>query len=343
MKALVLTAASTFEFADVPVPLAGPGEVLIDVKACGICGSDIHGMDGRSGRRIPPIVMGHEAAGVIAALGENTGDWMVGDRVTFDSTEFCGECEECLRGEFNLCAKRRVLGVSCADYRRPGCFAEQVVLPVRILHRIPDSLSFEKAAFAEPVAIALHAVNLVPESFDEPAIVVGSGLIGLLVIQALKARGWSRVIAVDLDDARLELAKQLGATDTFSAKQDGLADHLRDVCGGDGARLAFEVVGASASVDLAIRSVCKGGTVVLVGNVQASVPMPLQEVVTRQIRLQGSCACAGEYPEAIRRIGDGSIKVEPMLTAVAPLVEGAGWFARLANNTEGLLKVVLKP
>ncbi|MES2477325.1 MAG: galactitol-1-phosphate 5-dehydrogenase [Verrucomicrobiota bacterium] len=343
MKALLLTAPSTFEFTEMPAPQPGPGEVLIDIRACGICGSDIHGMDGRSGRRIPPIVMGHEAAGVIAATGEGITEWIIGDRVTFDSTEFCGECEECLRGNFNLCSNRKVLGVSCTDYRRHGCFAEQVVLPARILHRLPDSLSFEKAAFAEPVAIALHAVNLAPESFDEPAIVIGAGLIGLLVIQALKARGWSSIIAVDLDDSRLELAKQLGASLTFSAKEEILAARLREVCGGDGARVAFEVVGAAAPVDLAIRSVCKGGTVVLVGNLQASVPMPLQEVVTRQISLRGSCACAGEYPEAIRRIEDGSIQVEPLLSAAVPLSDGGEWFARLANNTEGLLKVVLKP
>ncbi len=343
MKALLLTAPSTFEFAEIPSPPVARGEVRIDVQACGICGSDIHGMDGRSGRRIPPIVMGHEAAGIISELGEGVGDWEIGERVTFDSTEFCGECEECGRGNFNLCANRRVLGVSCADYRRHGCFAEQVVLPTRILHRIPESLSFEKAAFAEPVAIALHAVNLAPPIFGEPVVVIGAGLIGLLVIQALKARGWAQVIAVDLDDSRLALARQLGASLTFSANQENLAAHLREICGGDGAGTAFEVVGAAAPVELAIRSVRKGGTVVLVGNLQPSVPLPLQEVVTCQITLKGSCACAGEYPEAIRRIEDGSIQVEPLLSAIVPLADGAVWFSRLVKNTEGLLKVILKP
>ena len=163
------------------------------------------------------------------------------------------------------------------------------------------------------------------------------------MVQALKARGWQTVIAVDLEDSRLVLAKQLGAFQTFSAKQENLAAHLREVCGGDGAQVAFEVVGAAAPVDLAIRSVRKGGTVVLVGNLQASVPMPLQEVVTRQITLRGSCACAGEYPEAIRRIEDGTIQVEPLLSATAPLAEAAGWFARLADNKEGLLKVIIQP
>src|SRR5436190_11551779 len=229
MKALTLTAPSTFEFGDAPTPQPARGQVLVDIKACGICGSDLHGMDGRSGRRIPPIIMGHEAAGEISALGEGVAGWRVGDRVTFDSTEYCGECPDCKAGFVNLCKNRRVLGVSCGDYRRHGCFAEQVALPQHILFKLPDALGYEKAAFAEPVSIALHAVNLAPKpntgspamtTRQECAVVVGSGLIGLLVLQALKARGWKRVYAVDLDDARLALAKQLGAEDVFNAKQE---------------------------------------------------------------------------------------------------------------------------
>ena len=166
MKALVLTAPSTFDWADFPEPAPAPGQVLIDLRACGICGSDIHGMNGLSGRRIAPIIMGHEAAGTISAIGANVTGWNIGDRVTFDSTEFCGECPSCLTGNVNLCSDRKVLGVSCADYRRHGCFAEKIALPTRILHRIPDDLSFEHAAFAEPVAIALHAVNLAPPATE---------------------------------------------------------------------------------------------------------------------------------------------------------------------------------
>lgn len=373
MKALVLTAPSEFNYdLGFPDPVPAAGEVLVKIKACGICGSDIHGMDGRSGRRQMPIVMGHEAAGEIIEIGAGVTEWNVGQRVTFDSTEYCGECEECEAGYVNLCPKRKVLGVSPGEYRRHGCFAEKIVLPTRILYAIPDTLSYEKAAFAEPVSIALHAVNLadgieVGEAFDPieeetestgcghgcechaeetrggTAVVVGAGLIGLLVVQALKARGWERVIAIDLDEKRLALAKELGASDAFHAKQEGLAMHLREICGGDGADASFEVVGAAAPLDLAIRCVRKGGQVILIGNLQPNTPFPLQEVVTRQLTIRGSCSCAGEYPEAIRRIEDGSIQVGPLLSAVAPLAEGGDWFKRLYDNQEGLLKVVLTP
>src|SRR6266571_3242622 len=138
MKALLLSKNKHLEMTDLPVPRAEPGEVLVRVAACGICGSDVHGYDGSSGRRIPPIVMGHEAAGRIAALGAEVNGFAVGDRVTFDSTIYCGACGPCRRGEVNLCDSRQVLGVSCSDYRRAGAFAEYVAVPSRIVYRLPE-------------------------------------------------------------------------------------------------------------------------------------------------------------------------------------------------------------
>ena len=159
MKALVLEEYKKFAYTDMPAPEPGPEEALIAVKACGICGSDVHGMDGSTGRRRPPIVMGHEASGVIAKTGAEVRHWKVGDRVTFDSTIYCGRCEHCRRGEINLCDNRRVLGVSCEDYRQHGAFAEFVAAPQHILYRLPEGLSFEQAAMVEPFAIALHALG----------------------------------------------------------------------------------------------------------------------------------------------------------------------------------------
>src|SRR6202012_902910 len=149
MKALLLSQYNQLDLADLPAPEPGPGEILVQVAACGICGSDGHGYDGTSGRRIPPIVMGHEAAGIVAAVGSEGSGFAVGDRVTFDSTVYCGGCEFCRKGEVNLCDNRQVVGVSCGDYRRAGAFAEYVTVPERILYRLPDSLSFSDAAMLE--------------------------------------------------------------------------------------------------------------------------------------------------------------------------------------------------
>lgn len=211
MKALTLVAPKAFEFGEVPDPPLGDEDVLVAVQACGICGSDVHGMDGSSGRRIPPIIMGHEASGVIERVGAAVADWQPGDRVTFDSTEYCGRCPACLAGQVNLCTDRRVLGVSCGIYRRHGAFAERISVPARILYRVPDGLAFEEACFVEPTAVAMHAVRRMPVTRGDTAVVVGAGIIGLLIMQCLRLAGCSRVIAVDLDERRLGLAVELGA------------------------------------------------------------------------------------------------------------------------------------
>jgi len=343
MKALTLTAYNQFEFSDAPEPEISENEVLVSVKACGICGSDIHGMDGSSGRRIPPIIMGHEAAGEISKVGNAVRKWKVGDRVTFDSTVYCGKCPSCLAGQVNLCPNRNVLGVSCGDYRRNGAFAEFVKVPEHILYAIPGDLSYDHAAFAEPVSIALHGVNRLPMKPGDSAVVIGAGLIGLLIVQALKAKGAGMVIAVDLDEKRLALAKELGA-DEVLISNDEVPARVRELVGNpDGADVALEVVGFGPTIKLAIESVRKGGSISCVGNLKAEVPFPLQAIVTRELNVFGSCASAGEYGEAVEAVASGKIKVEPLISAVASLSDGADWFARLHHNTEGLMKVILKP
>src|SRR5215475_639256 len=144
MQALLLKEYMKLEIVSMPEPSIGPDDVLVRVRSCGVCGSDVHGLDGSTGRRIPPLVMGHEAAGEVAACGANVGDLKVGDRVTFDSTIYCGACYFCKRGEFNLCDNRQVLGVSPGEYRRHGAFAEYVSVPRRIMYRLPDGLSYDQ-------------------------------------------------------------------------------------------------------------------------------------------------------------------------------------------------------
>lgn len=343
MKALLLSRNSHLELADLPRPQLGSDEVLVRVAACGICGSDVHGYDGSSGRRIPPIVMGHEAAGTIAAAGAEVNGYKAGDRVTFDSTVYCGACEFCRRGEVNLCDNRQVIGVSCGDYRRHGAFAEFVVVPARILYHLPDKLEFSEAAMLEAVSVALHAVRVSEVRPGDVALVVGAGMIGLLTLQAARAAGCGRVFIADVDKTRLELGRQLGADETVRVSGANLASDVMNLTGGRGADVSYEAVGRSETVASAIDATRKGGTVTLIGNIKPEVSFPLQKVVSRQIRLQGSCASAGEYPQAIEMIADGRIKVKPLITAVAALEEGPRWFERLHAGEPNLMKVVLTP
>jgi L-iditol 2-dehydrogenase len=343
MKALLLSAYEQLEITEVPAPVAGAEEVLVRVEACGICGSDVHGYDGTSGRRIPPIVMGHEAAGVIASVGEGVSAFKTGDRVTFDSTVYCGHCDYCLRGEVNLCDNRQVVGVSCGDYRREGAFADYVRVPQRIVYKLPDGLSFAEAAMLEAVSVALHAVRVSQMRSGDMALVIGAGMIGLLTVQAAKAAGCSVVMVADVDATRLALASEVGADAVLHASGDALLKAVMEKTDGRGVDVVFEAVGRHETVGAAIDAVRKGGTVTLIGNIAPEVKLPLQKVVTREIRLQGTAASAGEYPQAMELMVSGKIRVKPLITAVAPLADGPQWFARLHAREPNLMKVVLVP
>lgn len=343
MKALTLIGSSQFTYSEAPEPEMHADEVLVRVAACGICGSDVHGMDGSTGRRIPPVIMGHEAAGTVVRAGAEAGAWREGERVTFDSTLYCGECEYCRDGMVNLCKNRRILGVSCADYRQHGAFAEYVCVPGRVVCRLPEGVTFEQAVFVEPAAVALHAVRRAQAGPGQTGLVVGAGIIGLLTVQALKAAGCEKVYATDLSEARLALAKELGAAEVFPARAGGLKEAILALTGGEGVDVAMECVGITATVQNAVECVRKGGAVGLVGNLAQRIEFPLQSVVTREISLFGSCASAGEYPAALAEIAAGRIRVEPLTSAVRPLEEGADWFHKLHAAEGNLIKVILKP
>jgi len=341
MKSLVLKEYLQLEIADFPDPQPAVGEVKIRVAACGICGSDVHGYDGGSGRRIPPIVMGHEAAGVIVAVGEGVTRFRPGDRVTFDSTVYCGECAFCRRGEVNLCDRREVIGVSCGEYRRHGAFAESIVVPERILYHLPDSMSFPEAAMLEAVSVALHAVRVTGDLKGQTALVIGAGMIGLLTIQAARAAGASRVFIADIDATRLDLARAVGADHALNLSGSPLTAEILKQSAGSGVDVVLEAVGRTETIATAIDCVRKGGIVTLIGNITPKVEIHLQKVVSRQLRLQGTAASSGEYPEAIDLIANGKIKVKPLITAVAPLEDGPQWFRRLYAHEPNLMKIVL--
>jgi 2-desacetyl-2-hydroxyethyl bacteriochlorophyllide A dehydrogenase len=342
MKALVLEAYHKLVYKDVPDPVSNEDEVLVEVKAAGICGSDIHGMDGSTGRRIPPIIMGHEASGEIVKTGKNVTGWNTGDRVTFDSTIYKLDDWYTLKGQYNLSDNRMVLGVSCDEFRRDGAFAQYVAIPGHILHRIPENVTFEQAAMVEVLAVALHAVNLSGVKINDTTVVFGSGIIGQSIIRFLKLAGCN-VIAVDVLQDKLDMAEKAGADVIINALTVDVPVEILMLTQNRGADLAFEAVGISSSVNAAILSLRKGGKLVLVGNISPSIEFPLQKVVTREITLAGSCAINGEYPAVLELISRGKIDVDSMISAVAPLSEGAAYFGKLYKKEPGLLKVILKP
>ena len=344
MKALVLNQYKKLDLVDVPSPGAAPNEVLVRVRSCGICGSDVHGYDGSSGRRIPPVIMGHEASGVVAKVGAAVRAFEPGERVTFDSMICCRSCVFCRAGRPNLCEDRRVLGVSCGDYRRDGAFAEYVAVPEHVVFRVPDRVGFDEAAMVEPVSVAVHAVARANPALGDKALVVGAGMIGLLTIQALRSAGCGRIFTVDVAADRLRLAKELGADEIIqSGNGTDVPALMSEMTGGLGADLVMEAVGIAETVAMSIDSVRKGGTVVLIGNIAPTVGFGLQSVVTREIDVLGSCASSNDYPACLDMMQRGAIRVRPVLSASVPLERGQEMFDRLYAREPGLTKVILQP
>jgi len=277
-------------------------------------------------------------------------------RVTFDSTVYPLNDWYTLKGRYNLSEGREVVGVSPKEYRRHGAFAEYLVIPQHILHKIPDNVSFEQAAMVEPAAVAAHAVRISGINMGDSAVVVGSGMIGAFIVRMLKAAGAMPVIAVDIDDEKLKTAIKFGADITINSanplvtetvhKQDAnqtVAEIVRNHTKGRGADFGFEAVGVSATVGVLIDSLRKGATAVLVGNLTPVIEFPLQKTVTSEIIVKGSCAICGEYEIVLDMIANGTLIVDDMISAVAPLSKGAEWFRKLYHKEGNFNKVILVP
>ena len=343
MKALVLESYKTLVYKDIPEPVPDVNEVKIRVKATGICGSDVHGYDGTSGRRIPPMIMGHESSGIVHEVGSGVSQWKIGDRVTFDSTIYNLDDWYTRHGHYNLSENRRVLGVSCKEYKQDGAFAEYIILPEHILHAIPENVSFEEASLTEPIAVAIHAVNLSNSNPDDNVMVVGNGIIGLMIVQVLKARGYNRIFAVDIEPSKLKLALKLGASIVLNPEIDDIPFVVGQKTEFRGIDCVLEAVGIQKTVNISFENIRKGGTIVIVGNITSSVQVPLQKMVTEQITIKGSCAICGEYPEALKLLENKKISTDLLISKIAPLSEGPEWFERLYNKEKGFLKVILTP
>ena len=344
MKALRLREYNSFVWEEVDTPACGAYDVLIKVEACAVCGSDVHGMTGNTGRRIPPIIMGHEAAGIIVACGSRVNNYKVGDRVTFDSTIFCNRCDNCVAGSINLCNNRKVLGVSCEEYRMDGAFAEYVAVPEHILYKLPDHVSFVQAAMVEPLSVAYHAITRTEIPLEGIAVVIGVGTIGMLTVQILRTFGVSNIIAVDIDSDKLKIALQHGANYAVNSKESSAADQIKKLTAkSEGADVCYEATGLDVTVNLGLDIVKKGGKMVLIGNVAPTVELPLQLVVTREISLFGSCISAGEYPKCLDLIAKGKVDVDSIISKIVPMAEGNKWIHAVSKGEQGLSKIVMIP
>jgi len=343
MKALVHTAPLKFEYRDVPEPQFGDEEVLVRVKAVAICGSDIHGYTGATGRRIPPIIMGHEAGGIVEAIGRNVQNVAAGDRITFDSTVYCNQCPACRQGRVNLCANRKVLGVSTSTFHRDGAMAEHVVVPWWIIYRLPDAVSFEEAALIEPASVGLHAARITPVDINGVVAIVGAGQIGLFAMQGVRVKGAGKIVVLDVKEERLALARKLGADVTINPTSADVAAEMRRAIGRPEADATLEAVGTETTVTLALSLTKQGGDATLIGNVTPRIQVNLQDIVLRELTIRGSCAVAGEYRASLDLMASGRIQAKPLISRIMHLSDGQEAFDALHRGEPGLIKIVLQP
>jgi L-iditol 2-dehydrogenase len=338
MRALMYEGPWQMPLRNIEAPVPAPDEVVVAVRAVGICGSDVHGFTGSTGRRTPGIVMGHEFAGSIASTGASVEGVQTGDRVIVQPLMTCGTCEMCMDGRPNVCVNRTLIGMHAH-----GAYADAVRVPQRQLYRLPDSLTWEQGAMVEPLSVALHAVNRTPMDLMDTVVIVGAGTIGLLTVLAARFKGAGTIIVTDMSEHRLALAKQLGADLAINIATADPVAAVKDATGGKGADAAIEAVGITPTVQQALAATRIGGNITWIGNSAPEVTLNMQEVVTREITIRGTYGFGEEFGRVIAALEQGRIDVQPLIERVAPLEEGPNLIHDLAKGTLDVAKVVLTP
>lgn len=337
MEALLFTAIGEQQLVERPVPeIERPGDVLLKVQSVGVCGSDLHGYTGHSGRRTPPLIMGHEVTGEVVAVGRDVEELQVGSRVAVQPVSFCGVCSQCMAGRRSICENRLVMGMSA-----PGAYAEYVTWPAVNLFELPNALSYEAGALTEPLSVAVHAVGLAHIRPYDTAFVVGAGPIGLLTVAALRLTGVKLIAVSDISDKRLEIARALGANLTVNPSKQDLESVIKESTDGQGVDVAFEAVGLGATAQQTLQVTRNKGIVVWIGNNARMIEIDMQAVVTRELSVLGSYGMSEEeFGRSIMMLADGSVPADKLITRRAVLAEGPGLFDELLASPETIKCVI---
>jgi L-iditol 2-dehydrogenase len=343
MQAAVLNQPFEVEIKEVDVPKAQGDEVLVKVMAVGVCGSDVHYYEnGRIGDHVveKPIILGHECAGIVVETGEKVSRFKKGDRVAVEPGVTCGKCENCKRGRYNLCPDVQFLATPPVD----GAFVQYIKHREDFLFPIPDELSYETAALNEPFSVGIHAARRTSLQPGSTIAIMGMGPVGLMSVVAAKAFGAGKIIVSDLEENRLQAAKQLGATDAINAREEDSVEKVRRITGGEGVETAFETAGNPAALQAAVSSLKRGGKLAIVGlppvdEVGLNIPM----IASREIEIFGIFRYANTYPLGIEFLSSGISDIDTLITDRYRLSETKQAMERARLNKRGSLKVVVYP
>lgn len=327
MRALVYEGPRSMEIREVEVPVPGPDEVLIRVERAGICGSELSGYLGHNSLRKPPLIMGHEFAGTIEQTGSGVSRFRLGDRVTANPLVSCGRCRPCTTGAAQLCQERQLIGA-----HRPGAFAEYVTIAERNVYALPDHITFDEGAFTEPFACAVHICKLLKPLPTDKLLIMGAGPIGLLALQAAKVYGLRDIVLVDINQERLEIARELGAITATSLEALG---------GGSSFDAAVDAVGLEITRQTCVESVHPGGRVVFTGLHEEASRLPINKLIRSEIQVTGAFAYhSDDFETALQWIGEGRVSLSPW-TKHAPLEQGGASFETLISNPGKIAKILL--
>ncbi len=341
MKALYYLGDKTMELRETKKPVPGKGEYLIQVKANGICGSDFEGYLGKTGRRTPPMIMGHEFSGIIEQAPEG-GIYEVGQKVVVFPKPYCGVCEFCQQGMVNVCPEGICMGVLDV----PGSMCEYVVIEEKYI--LPfEGISFNEAAFTEPLAVAYRSVHKISDEELKKAkytLIIGAGTIGLMALALLKYRGAKNVIMSDATDFRLDIAQKMGADYTLNPVSEDFNAGIARITEGALCDFAIEAVGIAPTAKNSLEALKIGGTAIWIGNAQKMVEVNMQKIVTSELTIRGNYVYDLEgFADSLRLLSEKKIDVSPLMTDVYPLEEGVKAFKALESNKDGrMLKVILE-
>ena len=340
MESLVWLGPREMKIQQTAIPEPHPGEVLIAVRAAGICGSELSGYLGQNSLRVPPLVMGHEAAGQVIQSTEGTfadgSPARTGTRVTFNPLVVCGECDRCRVGLTNLCRLRQLIGV-----HRPGAFAQFVAVPAMQCHPLPDNLSETIASLTEPLACSLHAVRLAQARPEQSLLILGAGPIGLFALIAARAEGIQRVYISDLSESRLEVARRWGASETIHVGKRDVLTAIQDITPG-GVDTVIDAVGATATRSQAVQAVVPGGNVVFIGLHDETSMLAANYLVRQEITVRGSFSYdQSDFKRAFDFLAQGLLKTGTDWLEERPLASGATSFAELVDGQVAATKIVL--
>ncbi|ONI39971.1 galactitol-1-phosphate 5-dehydrogenase [Candidatus Epulonipiscium fishelsonii] len=340
MKAVRYLGPSNLELQEIENPIPKDDEVLLKIRACGICGSDVHGYLGLTGRRIAPMTMGHEFAGEVIGLGDAVKNTKIGDAVVVQPINFCGECEYCLQGLTNVCLNKRFYGVLDVD----GAFAEYLCVPEKLLFKMPEGMSYNVGALAEPYAVAYGATNKIDTFEGKNVLIIGAGTIGLCILQMVKLQNPRSIIVSDLSDPRLKVAKDLGATHVINPKNEDYLEIIKKYTDDKMVDVALEAVGIQVTANQAIKSVKFGGKAVWVGLSQKTVEVDMQDIVGSAKQIIGTYTYTHEeLGKVVEILGSGKIEAEKLISKVIGLDETHAAIEELHNHPDNYVKIIVDP